>query len=407
MEKILVVDDERDIADLIEVYLQNENYTVFKFYTAEDALRCIETQELDLAILDIMLPGTDGFAICQKIRDHFIYPVIMLTAKDAEVDKINGLTLGADDYVTKPFKPLELMARVKAQLRRYKKFSNKDSSPAPDPILKYENLMLDTASYECRLNGEPVALTPTEFSSCGFCLKISERLSAWRTCSRAYGKMNITAKTAAQSRSISGTFGKSCTISEKSHYTSKPCGVLATKSERKTYMLKERHRKLYSITMILFIVYLLFLVWSILFKWSFSLKEIEVIRVYNFIPFHYEDGHDIGFHFWEVINNALIFIPVGVYLCLMFKKMPLLGRFALIFAVSLALEGSQYILAVGSFDITDLITNTAGGIVGIGVYLIGRTLLRDKVKAERIIAVLVNLITVLLVGGTALILSLN
>ena len=87
--------------------------------------------------------------------------------------------------------------------------------------------------------------------------------------------------------------------------------------------------------------------------------------------------------------------------------MPLLGRFALIFAVSLALEGSQYILAVGSFDITDLITNTAGGIVGIGVYLIGRTLLRDKVKAERIIAVLVNLITVLLVGGTALILSLN
>jgi len=164
MEKILVVDDEKDIADLIEVYLQNENYAVFKFYTAEDALRCIETQDLDLAILDIMLPGTDGFTICQKIREKHIYPVIMLTAKDAEVDKINGLTLGADDYVTKPFKPLELMARVKAQLRRYKKFSNKDSSPAPDPILKYENLMLDTASYECRLNGEPVALTPTEFS---------------------------------------------------------------------------------------------------------------------------------------------------------------------------------------------------------------------------------------------------
>ena len=164
MEKILVVDDERDIADLIEVYLKNENYTVFKFYTAKDALRCIETQELDLAILDIMLPETDGFAICQKIREHFIYPVIMLTAKDTEVDKINGLTLGADDYVTKPFKPLELMARVKAQLRRYKKFSNSESSPAPDPILKYENLVLDTASYECRLNGESIALTPTEFA---------------------------------------------------------------------------------------------------------------------------------------------------------------------------------------------------------------------------------------------------
>ena len=164
MEKILVVDDEKDIADLIEIYLQNENYTVFKFYTAEDALRCIETQNLDLAILDIMLPGTDGFAICQKIREKHIYPVIMLTAKDAEVDKINGLTLGADDYVTKPFKPLELMARVKAQLRRYKKFSNNDGSPATNPLLQYENLELDTASYECRLNGKPVALTPTEFS---------------------------------------------------------------------------------------------------------------------------------------------------------------------------------------------------------------------------------------------------
>ncbi|MGI6251544.1 MAG: response regulator transcription factor [Anaerolineaceae bacterium] len=164
MEKILVVDDEKDIADLIEVYLENENYIVFKFYTAEDAMRCIETQQLDLAILDIMLPGTDGLTICKKIREKYIYPVIMLTAKDAEIDKINGLTLGADDYVTKPFKPLELMARVKAQLRRYKKFSNTEIIPRSDLILKYENLELDTASHECRLNGEPVALTPTEFS---------------------------------------------------------------------------------------------------------------------------------------------------------------------------------------------------------------------------------------------------
>ena len=164
MEKILVVDDEKDIADLIEVYLQNENYIVFKFYTAEDAIHCIETQTLDLAILDIMLPGTDGFALCKKIREKYIYPVIMLTAKDAEVDKINGLTLGADDYVTKPFKPLELMARVKAQLRRYKRFSAAENVPVSDPILKYEKLEMDTASYECRLNGEPVALTPTEFS---------------------------------------------------------------------------------------------------------------------------------------------------------------------------------------------------------------------------------------------------
>lgn len=172
-------------------------------------------------------------------------------------------------------------------------------------------------------------------------------------------------------------------------------------------MLKDRHRKLYFITIVLFVVYLLFLVWSILFKLGFSLKEIEEIRTYSLIPFHYEDGHNVRFHFSEVIDNVLIFIPTGVYLSLLFKKMPLLGTAALIFAISLALERSQYILAVGCFDITDLITNTVGGMVGIGFYLIGRTLFRDKEKAERIIAALINTITVLLVGGMLLILSLN
>ena len=120
-EKVLVVDDERDIADLLEVYLQNENYDVYKYYSAKEALECIENQEIDLAILDIMLPDINGFSLCQKIRGKYTYPIIMLTAKDEETDKITGLTLGADDYVTKPFRPLELIARVKAQLRRYKK----------------------------------------------------------------------------------------------------------------------------------------------------------------------------------------------------------------------------------------------------------------------------------------------
>ena len=119
-EKILVVDDEHDIADLLEVYLQNENYIVYKFYSAKDALTCIEQEELDLAILDIMLPDISGFSLCQKIRETHTYPIIMLTAKDEETDKITGLTLGADDYVTKPFRPLELITRVKAQLRLIK-----------------------------------------------------------------------------------------------------------------------------------------------------------------------------------------------------------------------------------------------------------------------------------------------
>ncbi len=172
-------------------------------------------------------------------------------------------------------------------------------------------------------------------------------------------------------------------------------------------MLKERHRKLYFITIILFIVYLFFLVWSILFKLDFSLNEIEEIRAYNFIPFHYEDGHNVGFHFSEVINNVLIFIPAGVYLCLFFKKMSFWGKTALVFAISFALECSQYTLSVGGFDITDLITNTVGGVVGIGVYLTGLALFRDKVKVERIGAILVNAVTVLFVGGMLLILSLN
>jgi glycopeptide antibiotics resistance protein len=140
---------------------------------------------------------------------------------------------------------------------------------------------------------------------------------------------------------------------------------------------------------------------------GFSLKEIEEIRAYNFIPFHYEDGHNIAFHFSEVVDNILIFIPAGVYLSLLFKKMPLLGKIALIFVASLALECSQYILAVGRFDITDLITNTVGGIIGIGIYLIGRALFRDKDNSERIIAVFIDVVTVLLVGGMLLILSLN
>lgn len=163
-EKILVVDDEQDIADLLEVYLQNENYTIYKYYSAKEALACIEDREIDLAILDIMLPDMSGFSLCQKIRKKDTYPIIMLTAKDAETDKITGLTLGADDYVTKPFRPLELIARVKAQLRRYHKYSPNPRQNAPDAVLTYRKLSLNTQTYECALDGKAIPLTPTEFS---------------------------------------------------------------------------------------------------------------------------------------------------------------------------------------------------------------------------------------------------
>lgn len=160
---ILIVDDEQAIADLVEVYLKNENYNVFKFYNGRDALHCIENKKIDLAILDVMLPDIDGFSICQKIRERHTFPVIMLTAKEEEIDKITGLTLGADDYVTKPFKPLELVARVKAQLRRFIKY-NTTEPLREDKIIAFAGLFLNRDTRECTLNEKPLYLTPTEFS---------------------------------------------------------------------------------------------------------------------------------------------------------------------------------------------------------------------------------------------------
>lgn len=164
-EKILVVDDEKEIADLIEVYLQNENMDVYKFYSGEDALVCIKSMDFDLAILDVMLPDISGLSICQAIRSkEYTYPIIMLTAKDGEMDKITGLTLGADDYITKPFLPLELVARIKAQLRRYKKYNVNPVIPTAERILKHAGLVMNLKTYECQLNGKSLTLTPTEFS---------------------------------------------------------------------------------------------------------------------------------------------------------------------------------------------------------------------------------------------------
>ncbi len=163
-DRILIVDDEVEIADLIEVYLNSENYTVFKFYSAKEALVCINTTDLDLAILDIMLPDIDGFTLCQKIRSKYTYPIIMLTAKDEETDKITGLTLGADDYITKPFRPLELIARVKSQLRRYKKYNPAHSENEGKDILIHSDLVMNIKTYECFLNEKPLILTPTEFA---------------------------------------------------------------------------------------------------------------------------------------------------------------------------------------------------------------------------------------------------
>ncbi len=164
-DRIAVVDDEPEITDLIELYLKNEGYEVYKFYSGSEASAFLKREEPDLAIMDIMLPDIDGFALCRQIREVYTYPVIMLTAKDEEIDKITGLSLGADDYITKPFRPLEMVARVKAQLRRYKRYNQAQAPGAPEPAIELEHggLMMDVKTHECILNEKPLALTPTEF----------------------------------------------------------------------------------------------------------------------------------------------------------------------------------------------------------------------------------------------------
>lgn len=161
---ILIVDDEKEIADLIEVYLKNDGYIIHKFYNGIDALNCIEEHHLDLAILDIMLPDIDGFRLCQKIREKFYFPVIMLTAKGEDGDKIMGLTIGADDYITKPFNPLEVVARVKTQLRRYVNYNNLAEKKSME-INEYDirGLLINKDTHKCFLYGKELPLTPIEF----------------------------------------------------------------------------------------------------------------------------------------------------------------------------------------------------------------------------------------------------
>jgi len=160
--EILVVDDETAIADLVELYLKNEGFTVHKFNSALPALAYIERDPPDLAVLDVMLPDMDGFALCQRIRERHLFPIIMLTARVEDMDKITGLTLGADDYITKPFNPLELTARVKTQLRRCTRYNRPPQEEAQEFDIR--GLQISRQSHKCFLFGEELSLTPLEFS---------------------------------------------------------------------------------------------------------------------------------------------------------------------------------------------------------------------------------------------------
>ena len=157
---ILVCDDDKEIAGAIEIYLRNEGYTVFKAFDGVEALNIVRSQQLHLIIMDVMMPKMDGVQATMKIREEKNIPIIMLSAKSEDYDKITGLNVGADDYITKPFNPLELIARVKSQLRRYVSLGSMEQRSG---VYKTGGLEVDDDEKAVRVDGESITVTPTEF----------------------------------------------------------------------------------------------------------------------------------------------------------------------------------------------------------------------------------------------------
>lgn len=156
-QKVLIVEDEKPIAELVRFNLEKEGFQVETCYDGQDALRRVQADPPHLVILDLMLPGLDGLAVCREIRKTSQVPILMLTARADEVDRVVGLELGADDYVTKPFSPRELVARVRAVLRRAQ------MTPEPPPVLRVGSLIMDRATHTVTVAGASVDLTTTEF----------------------------------------------------------------------------------------------------------------------------------------------------------------------------------------------------------------------------------------------------
>jgi len=161
--KILVVDDEKEIAELIEIYLVSDGYKVYKAYNAMEGLDILEKQDIKLVLLDIMMPGMDGLSMCRKIREKSNIPIIILSARSTDLDKILGLGTGADDYVTKPFNPLELTARVKSQLRRYTQLNPGSERNRQEQEIQVRGLVINRENHKVSVYGEEIKLTPIEF----------------------------------------------------------------------------------------------------------------------------------------------------------------------------------------------------------------------------------------------------
>ena len=164
MQKILVCDDDKQIVEAISIYLTGEGYQVIKAFDGYDVLKILEKENVDLIILDVMMPGLDGIRTTLKIRENSSIPIIILSAKSEDQDKILGLNIGADDYITKPFNPLELVARVKSQLRRYTQLGNMNESQKGDAIYSAGGLIINDDTKEVSVDGEQVKLTPIEYN---------------------------------------------------------------------------------------------------------------------------------------------------------------------------------------------------------------------------------------------------
>ncbi len=160
---ILVVDDDKEIAELVEIHLVGDGYRVFKAYSANEGLEILENEDIKLVVLDIMMPGMDGLNMCRVIREKSTIPIIMLSAKSTDLDKILGLGTGADDYVIKPFNPLELTARVKSQLRRYTKFNKSNVDERAEKEIAVSHLVINKETHKVLAYGKEVRLTPIEF----------------------------------------------------------------------------------------------------------------------------------------------------------------------------------------------------------------------------------------------------
>jgi len=161
-ENILIVDDDKDIRNMIKIYLKNENYNVFTALDGEKAINIVDNNKIDLIILDIMMPKINGTKACMKIREKHKMPIIFLTAKTEDQDKITGLSAGGDDYITKPFNPLELVARVKANIRRVRVFDRIEENET-DYKIKIEDLAIDVDNYQVFIDDREIHLTKTEF----------------------------------------------------------------------------------------------------------------------------------------------------------------------------------------------------------------------------------------------------